>query len=81
MTACAIVYADMERAGRHSDTARLLIIEPLGPQGPRIGVELTSKKDYQRFDEEMGKLDGGRRKTPEGIAEAIKNAHLNQVKP
>ena len=60
---------------------RLLIIEPLGPQGPRIGVELSSKEDYQRLDEEMGKLDVGKRKTPEGIAEAIKNARLRQIKP
>lgn len=53
----------------------LLIMRPLGPQGPKIGIDLSCRDDYVMFDREMGRLSEAERKTREGILQAAKNAH------
>ena len=54
--------------------SRLLILRPLGPQGPRIGLEIQNAEQYKKLDEEMGKLSGADRKTVLGIQQAANEA-------
>lgn len=54
----------------------LLIMRPLGPQGPKIGIGLSCRDDYVMFDRELGRLSEAERKTREGILQAVKNAYL-----
>ncbi len=54
-------------------------MEPLGPQGPKVGIELTSREDYIRFDDAMGTLPEPVRKTREGVLTAVKRAGLRVI--
>lgn len=63
------------------EASRLLILRPLGPQGPKIGVGISSKKEAERLDTEIGKIPENERRTVEGLTEAIKNAELQLIKP
>lgn len=56
--------------------ARLLVMRPLGSQGPKVGIELSCREDFVRFDEEMGKLSENERKTQKGIKQAAREAKL-----
>ena len=58
---------------------KLMIIRPLGPQGPKIGVELTEVGDLIALDSTMGSLPADERKTVKGIRSAIKTAGLNEI--
>ncbi len=60
---------------------KLLIIQPMGPQGPKIGVGISSEKEAERLDMEIGKIPENERRTVEGFTKAIKNAELQFVKP
>lgn len=54
----------------------LLIMRPLGPGGPKIGIRLSCRDDYVMLDRELGRLSEAERKTGEGILKAAKNTHL-----
>ena len=63
------------------ESDKLMILRPLGPQGPKIGVGISSSEEAKRLDEEVGKLPKEQRSTVEGLTEAIKNADLSIIKP
>jgi len=49
------------------------------PQGPKIGIAVSSREDIERLDEKMGELTESQRHTPESVLQAIKDAELSVV--
>ena len=74
-----IIAEEVTNTMKESD--KLMILRPQGPQGPKIGVGISSHEEAKRLDEEVGKLPESRRSTVEGLTEAIKNAELSIIKP
>lgn len=56
-----------------------IIFRPLGPQGPKVGIELNESGDYIALDMAMGELTPAERKTVKGIISAARRAGLNVV--
>jgi len=56
-----------------------LIICPLGPQGPKVGIQISGIEDVKALDTAMGELPPEERKTLEGVLSAVKNAGLNRI--
>jgi hypothetical protein len=65
----------------NKESEKLMILRPLGPQGPKIGVGVSSKEEVKRLDKEVGKLPESQRNTVEGLTKAIRNAELSVIKP
>jgi hypothetical protein len=63
------------------ETDKLLIIQPLGPQGPKVGVGVSSREDVEKLDTEINKIPENKRRTVEGLTKAVKNAELPLIKP
>lgn len=64
-----------------SKESRIMIFEPQGPQGPKIGIEINEVGDIIALDTAMGELSQDQRKAIEGIKEAAQMAGLQVVKP
>lgn len=60
-------------------TPQLCILRPLGMQGPKIGVKISSAEDFRRLDENVGQLKEEERRTFEGIVKAVKKTGLDIV--
>ena len=58
---------------------RALILRPLGAQGPKIAFDISSREQYVKFDEALGKLEPTERKTVAGILKAANSVGVNQV--
>lgn len=58
---------------------RVLLLRPLGPQGPKLSVGISGEEDFRRLDEAMGKLSESERKTFEGMRKAVADANLSVV--
>lgn len=56
-----------------------LIICPLGPQGFKVGIQISRVEDIKALDTAMGKLSPEERKTAKGILSATKKAGLNVI--
>lgn len=55
---------------------KLVILRPLGVQGPKIGIRLTSEEDAQKLDEAMDKLHKEGNYTTEAVLETLKEIKL-----
>lgn len=64
---------------RVSQGSREMILRPLGPQGPMIGVEITQVGDVMALDYAMGELPEEERRTVPGIFKAVRRAGLNVI--
>lgn len=58
---------------------KLIIIEPEGPQGPKVAFEVINKKQFRKLDEQVGKLSEKERKTADGLRRAGRTAGLHIV--
>lgn len=58
---------------------KLIIVEPDGPQGQRVGVEIRNKTQFKAFDEAIGKLPKSKRKTVEGLTKAAHEVGVRVV--
>lgn len=58
---------------------KLIIARPLGPQGPKIGLQITGEDDLRRLDGELGKLSPKERHTASGIKRAANLAEISIV--
>jgi len=56
-----------------------IIFRPLGPQGPKVGIEIKEVGDIIALDLAMGELTPGERKTIKGIISAARKAGLNVI--
>ena len=56
-----------------------IILRPLGPQGPLVGIEINNVGDYIALDLAMGQLTAAERKTIKGIFKAVSWAGLNII--
>ncbi len=53
---------------------QILIIRPDGPQGARLGLQITSAEEFKKFDEAIGELPEAERQKIQNIraiAEAL----------
>jgi len=64
---------------RASQEPRELILRPLGPQGPIVGIEISEVGDVIALDQAMGQLPETERRTIRGIFKATQMAGLNIV--
>lgn len=62
-----------------AERENLLILRPLGPQGPKIGVKIEEVGDYIALDVALGQLNPGERNTVKGQRRAISIAGLKEV--
>lgn len=60
---------------------KLMIIEPIGPQGPKIGFQVSSLEDVEKFDTLVGKLPIELRKNLDSLRNIANEAGLREVKP
>lgn len=61
------------------ERSKEIIIRPLGPQGPKVGIEVSEVGDVIALDMAMGELPEKERKTVIGILKAAKMAGLNVI--
>jgi hypothetical protein len=59
--------------------ARMMIVRPLGPQGPKVGLKINGAEDLQKLDSEMEKLSAEERRTAIGIKRAARQADIRLV--
>jgi len=59
--------------------SRLLILRPLGAQGPRVGLQITSREDMEKLDQAFGSLSLAEKKTAEGARRAAREAGIGIV--
>jgi len=59
--------------------SREMILRPLGPQGPIVGIEISEVGDVMALDFAMGQLPETERRTVRGIFKAARMAGLNVV--
>lgn len=60
---------------------RLIILEPEGPQGPKLGLEINDQEQYKALDEAVGTLDPNERHDLSAIAKVAKQVGVRIVKP
>lgn len=60
---------------------KLLIIKPIGVQGPTLGLSITETSPIKEFDEEVGKLPADQRQNVSRIKEIAINLSIEIVKP
>lgn len=60
---------------------QLVIIEPLGPQGPKLGLGVSSAEEMKTFNESVGALPESERKDPIILAHLAEEAGMVVVKP
>jgi len=58
---------------------KLIIIEPDGPQGLKVGIEIRNKTQFKKFDEAVGKLPENKRKTINGITKAAQKTGVKII--
>lgn len=58
---------------------KLIIIEPNGPQGQKVGVEIRNKTQFKAFDKAVGKLPESERKTVEGLTKAAQETGVRVI--
>ena len=62
-----------------TERSQEIILRPLGPQGPKVGIEVHEVGDVIALDMAMGELSEKERKTVIGILRAAKMAGLNVI--
>lgn len=62
-----------------TEILREIIIRPLGPQGPKVGIEISEVGDVIALDLAMGQLSEEERRTISGIFKAASMAGLNVI--
>jgi hypothetical protein len=62
-----------------TENSRELILRPLGPQGPKVGIQISEAGDMMALDFAMGELTPQERKTVKGILTAAQRAGLDVV--
>lgn len=62
-----------------NEEPRLMITRPLGPQGPKVGLQISGEEDLRRLDEELGKLSSEQRQSVPGIISAANQAEIPVV--
>lgn len=60
---------------------RLLILEPEGPQGAKLGLEINSQEQYKALDEAFGKLEPSERHNLDTVARVAKQVGITVVEP
>ena len=58
---------------------KLIIIEPDGPQGLKVGIEIRNKTQFKKFDEAVGKLPENEHKTINGITKAAQKTGVKII--
>jgi len=64
-----------------ANTVKLVIMEPLGPQGPKLGLGFSSQEQFEKFDQVIGLLPKKSRKNFEKLSEIATELGVNIVKP
>jgi len=62
-----------------AENPRELILRPLGPQGPKVGIKISEAGDMIALDLAMGELTPEERKTVKGILSAAQRAGLDVI--
>jgi hypothetical protein len=61
------------------ENEKLLIVRPLGPQGPKVGIKISEVGDFIALDVALGELTEKQRKTVTGVLSAAERAGLEVV--
>ncbi len=55
---------------------KMLIIRPLGPQGPKLCLQINGEGEFKKFDEAVGELPVNQRHTYEGLRNAALKTNI-----
>lgn len=64
-----------------SGQLKMVIIEPLGPQGPKLGLGFSSKEQFQKFDEVVGLVNPDRRRDLQTLRDIAHELGIPIIKP